>query len=71
MRASKTEADFWHFLPAAPRSATSFKRGNFVVILLLAFLVLGVFVGALGSEILHSKVAISAPPHVHHVVHRG
>lgn len=66
------EPNFWHLLAAEPGIEASFKRWNLIVITVLVFLVLGVFVAGLGSEVLTSPTASSAPSQVtQHPVHHG
>lgn len=71
MRIHNLDPGFWHLMPAKPGIEASFKRWNLILIVLLAFVVLGAFVAGLGSEALHGPIANSSPSHAvqHTTVH--
>jgi hypothetical protein len=43
MRHRDPDSDFWYLVPANPQAEIRFRRGNIVIITLLAILVIGLF----------------------------
>jgi hypothetical protein len=55
------EQEHWFFRPADPGIEASFRRSNFFTIILLAILVAGLFVAALGPMLESAPTAHAAP----------
>jgi hypothetical protein len=53
--------EHWFFRPAEPGIETSFKKLNFVVFVLLAFLVVGMAVAALRPSVHPAPMSHAAP----------
>jgi membrane associated rhomboid family serine protease len=62
MRAKNwNEQERWFFRPADPGIEESFRRSNFFTIILLAILVAGLFVAALGPMLETAPMAHASP----------
>lgn len=72
MRRREYEPEFWHLLAAEPGIESRFKRWNLIIISILAFVLLGAFVAALGSRVIYSPTAGKvAPQAAHHAAKQG
>jgi hypothetical protein len=62
MRSNYHDGGPWHLIPGQPGMEASFRRWNLIIILFLAFLIVGIFLASIGSEFGHVASAASKSP---------